>query len=1171
MFGDEQEYGKSIMNSLLICLIDEENEKNQILKHISEKMEATYTQRIKFIIYKSVNELPFKKLNEKVGQNEKGIINMTWLNNLYNNKPSVFLLFFYFTFTSNIKNEEEKIYNDIQKIRKYDELSSIMIFIIFNNSNYNFDYRKYNLKSEHCFVWNTIDDINKYDIKKFSLEILQLSKDYYKKLKIKYIKRKEAVVSDEEKTKYNIKIGVVSLIKTRKNVNLNSKYFKEAYEHIKKTLNNYKNYHYGKIETPKLNFFEIKSTADWIFYKILRLTSDTVSQKDQINFYYNHIKKFSNYQYIDEKDNFNFFKYYWLYIRTKDFLHFLIKNYTINCEINENFIGNLSLKCSYYLHQTIDFFKNHLEQLNLGKINVGNKEIAFDKIKKENSKYFGKIPLYQYQYDPLNLKKIGFNELAYIKKFIVHNYISIDKLIKENEYISKKIIEHFEQVKGLNVSNINFYVSILKYVISQNYLDNTNIFYNLENIYHLLQNLKHINKFPKIILYFYTKLSDFLIKKQKSVSLSLNEKKYLFEILIKLGIFRNLTDNEENILFQLFNDSEFVNYKNEINKENETSNSNSNLNPSLNIENNLDDKHILFINTQKNIKNSFFNFEYTIKDFNKGQSKKMFDLIEYDFKVSTSLKNEKIKFTSIQLVFEIENRREKNTIDIRNIPNDRFESELSKDEPLIFKYKFLVKVYDKKLFLKKVIFTLEKTPFYIYHNYFSHSNDNIIFLTKFSKNILEFEYPTSVKLGINEYYNFDFSLKIDQSYNLEIKDLIFEFEENKIINEINSPTPKKSTTVSKSFHLQNQKYVDKYVNFFGMMPSQSQIIKKENIKTPEVEIFLFNENNNTLEEIKSGTKIIIPNLQSIIKDGKKSPIIMRFKEEGKYNISLKTTYKIIKKELTNDYLDYIEKKLINFEIIDPFTFKYELSCNNYISKSGKKEYPSGKNIKLELLIDNKLDSKIIIKDIKEEFEDKFKNNINIKITLLNLLHMEDLDNEIKESLFTIMKSSEHSISIDCVFLNECQEESIGNVNLIWISEKIKEFCKQYNYMIYNEYKFPFPDDIIIKNFDLDLNCDYTINNNIILLKINIINKNNLPKRLFFNIDKSECFYLSGINKKFYLIQGNDKLYLEFQLIPTDIGYIKLPPFKLVEYPYNSNKQSDKLHSLYYFPNYITIG
>ena len=142
MFGDEQEYGKSIMNSLLICLIDEENEKNQILKHISEKMEATYTQRIKFIIYKSLNELPFKKLNEKVGQNEKGIINMTWLNNLYNNKPSVFLLFYYFTFTSNIKNEEEKIYNDIQKIKKYDELSNIMIFIIFNNSNYNFDYRK---------------------------------------------------------------------------------------------------------------------------------------------------------------------------------------------------------------------------------------------------------------------------------------------------------------------------------------------------------------------------------------------------------------------------------------------------------------------------------------------------------------------------------------------------------------------------------------------------------------------------------------------------------------------------------------------------------------------------------------------------------------------------------------------------------------------------------------------------------------------------------------------------------------------------------------------------------------------------------------------------------------------------------------------------------------------
>ena len=71
MFGDEKEYGKSIMNSLLICLVDEENEKNQILQKISEKMEATYTQRIKFLIYKSVNEIPFKKLNEKVGKMKK--------------------------------------------------------------------------------------------------------------------------------------------------------------------------------------------------------------------------------------------------------------------------------------------------------------------------------------------------------------------------------------------------------------------------------------------------------------------------------------------------------------------------------------------------------------------------------------------------------------------------------------------------------------------------------------------------------------------------------------------------------------------------------------------------------------------------------------------------------------------------------------------------------------------------------------------------------------------------------------------------------------------------------------------------------------------------------------------------------------------------------------------
>ena len=1155
MFGDEDENTKSLPNSLLIGIIDPEIEKNQIIKKISEKVEASFSQRLKFLTYKSINNLPSKKVEDKDNNNEKGIININWLNDISNSKISVCLLYYYFTFTTDIKSEEDKIISNIDKLKKADELINILVFIIFNNSNYQFDFercRKYNIRNENFYKLNSINEINQNDIRKLSTEILKFSRDYYKKLKTKYKNRIESVlISDEEKTKYNIKIGIISLIKSKKNVNLNSKYFKIAYEYIRKILlEKVQNYHYGKPETKKLNYLEIKSNADWIFYKILKLTSDTVSQKDQIEFYNSHIENFSNFEYYDKKDVFIFFEYYWLYQRTKDFVTFISKNY-YHKVLDENFIGNISLKCLYYLNNAIDFFKNNFENLNLGKINIGNKEISFDKIKKEKSKYYGKVPLYKYQFDPLTLKKIGFNDLCYVKKYLIEKNITCDKLIKEiYENISNQTMNYYDELKVFDVSNINLYLLILKYFNAQKYLDDENVYIQLQNIYNMIKKIRSINKFPKVILFFLSKFSHFLIKKQSSSSLSINEKKYLFEILIKLGNFRNLSEEEEIILSHLINDSEFTNFKNL-----EEENQNNTLHK---------DKHILFINSRKNIHNSILNFEYSIKDLNKDQSKEFLELIDFNFKITTSLKKEKIKFTSLNLVFEIENKKE-NIYDIRNVPIERLSDELSEENPLTFQYKFLVKLYDTKIFLQKIIFTLEKTPFYLFENYLSHSNHNIIFLHKFSKNILEFIYPSSVTLGLNEYYNFDFSLKTDPTFNIEIKNLIFEFSYNKSINENNNSNNLDTST--KSFVLTSKKNYD-YMKFFGTAPLQSQVFKKQSfIPLQEPEIYLYDENDKNINQIPKGNKILIPNLESIIKEGKKSPIIMRFKEEGNYKISLKTTYVIIKKELTNDSLNYIETKNIDFTIIQPFNFKYDISCNNYLSKLGKKEFPIGKNIKLDLIIINQLNSKRIIEDIKEEFFDKYKNIINTKSSLLNLIKIKDLDNEIKESLFTILKSSEHTIPIDCTFSDEC-EESIGNLKLIYSSENLKSFSTQNNYNIYNEFNFPFPDDISIKNFDLDLNYNYSINQGLILLKINIKNKNSLAKKIMFIIDKSDNFYISGINKQYYIIQGNEKMILEFKLIPTQIGNVKLPAFKVTEFPLN--KQNDKLHSLYYFPNYISI-
>ena len=92
-------------------------------------------------------------------------------------------------------------------------------------------------------------------------------------------------------------------------------------------------------------------------------------------------------------------------------------------------------------------------------------------------------------------------------------------------------------------------------------------------------------------------------------------------------------------------------------------------------------------------------------------------------------------------------------------------------------------------------------------------------------------------------------------------------------------------------------------------------IPQSNMIISDPEIYLFNTENNTLEKIELGKQISIPNLNNIINEEKKLPIIMKFIDEGEYTISFKANYIIIKKELVDDSFEINEQQLINFEAI----------------------------------------------------------------------------------------------------------------------------------------------------------------------------------------------------------------------------------------------------------------
>ena len=349
-------------------------------------------------------------------------------------------------------------------------------------------------------------------------------------------------------------------------------------------------------------------------------------------------------------------------------------------------------------------------------------------------------------------------------------------------------------------------------------------------------------------------------------------------------------------------------------------------------------------------------------------------------------------------------------------------------------------------------------------------------------------------------------------------------------------------------------------------------IPNVNFIVSEPEIYLFNTENNNLEKIEFGNKISIPNLNDIINNGKKLPIIIKFIDEGEYTISFKANYKIIKKELVDDSFEINEKQLINFQVNEPFKFNYDIICNNFISNQKTKEFPIEKNVKLNVILKNNLEYETIIKEISESLNEEYINNINIESELSYLLNYNKLNNDTYKKIFTVLQSSEYLIPYEIKFLNELKG-IIGNINLKWTTEKMIEFKKQYNFLILNEIKIPFP-DIIIKKFELELNYTYEIKDDIIDYNIMIKNKINKPKRIVFMVDKitSLNYFMSGINKRIFYLKGNEEIEINLKLIFIEKGNIKLPPFKIVEFNFNSDgtKHEDKLYSYYYYPDYLNI-
>ena len=833
MYDNEDELGNSLPRILRIAIINSKIPTTDLSQKILEKTSYEYKERLKFIILQNVKDLYRKKDLSSQEKIYKGLIDKNWLEDITKNNPCLIILYYHIDEKANVEEEHQKIYNLLQDIKKIDNNISIFLFIIFKDNQenpYPFESedksQKYNLRNiinkEFIFVFPDEEIWKYFEFPNFCSNVIFFARQYYLKLKVKVKEKKVKATRPEEKIECDIMLGVLSNIKSKKIEAQESKYFEQAYNLLCDKNFDIKNYYYGNKSPPnyKLNFCEIRSVADWIFFKTFKLTKRNTksSQNNQrknrstsvmtkisgsesehrIDRFLAHIKRFISNDFFDTKkeDCFAFVEYYWLFQRY-DKLGKYIKENIKELSTNKDkvlLLGIVYLEKIYNLIKMIKYYRKYLINKNLNIIKYKNKDIQINAIKNIKSSYYGKIPTFVLKdsHNPLYKEELPFDEDSFIKKFIYDKKLTLDNMVNNlnNKYIPETL-DFYQKFNPKDLRNeknqiinncygINLYLNILiNLSCIEDNSDNTNIFNlptinkNIEQINSIIHKFDYMKKFPKLYINFLNKFNESLLYHMNTGKKFDNfQKTKLFINLSILGYLRNLNEKEEELFFNLLNDEQFT-----------PSNKNEDKQIFINLDYNTKDKKLI-----DNSNNSFI-FDYSIIDINNSQEKKVLDLIEYEFIFKTNLSKEKLKFNYVKVIFKSVNeimtikdnkpvRSKKIELNEREFPKEELENYyLDKNSSINLHCKLFMKNKMNNLQVYKVIFSFNKKENIFYQIKIKNDLTKIIFLNNLNKNILNVKYPLKKYVaGINQLFKFDFEVNKEILDDITISDFKINFE-----------------------------------------------------------------------------------------------------------------------------------------------------------------------------------------------------------------------------------------------------------------------------------------------------------------------------------------------------------------------------------------------------------
>ena len=207
MFGNDKELQKILPNSLLVTIIDSNKENNFYETILDQSRKSNWKSRINFLHINSIEEVKFKtnSLENDLTLNDKGILNLNWLNSISFEKTSLFIIFYYCDEKNQLYQERELIIGKIKQLKKYDKHIKILFYIIKTNFTPDFYNNIEHIKKE----FNIIIDIKNqkdfylYELKNHLFEkIISLSREFYKNKKYYYKKLEEKENNFYIKIKY---------------------------------------------------------------------------------------------------------------------------------------------------------------------------------------------------------------------------------------------------------------------------------------------------------------------------------------------------------------------------------------------------------------------------------------------------------------------------------------------------------------------------------------------------------------------------------------------------------------------------------------------------------------------------------------------------------------------------------------------------------------------------------------------------------------------------------------------------------------------------------------------------------------------------------------------------------------------------------------------------------